>query len=85
MFLTRAETRRTERLRFTTTRWIWSKTAESAGLIACRRALAELEAMRPENPPDRRIAVTVDQLTKVAWFSALGRGRGFSFYPDDEA
>ena len=85
MFLTNDETQQTERLGFTTTRWVRAKTSESAGVLACRCVLTELEAMRPKNPPGERIAVTVDEMSRVSWFRAprLGRGRGFSFFPDE--
>jgi hypothetical protein len=84
VFLTNEETRETERLGFYATRWIRAKTAERAGLLGCRCVLAQLEAMEPQNPPGERIAVTVDEMSRVAWFRAprLGRGRRFSFFPD---
>ncbi|HVV53449.1 MAG TPA: hypothetical protein VHO06_27575 [Polyangia bacterium] len=73
-------------LAFLAVRWIRAKTAESAGLGACRLVLAQLAAKGTGNPPDRPVAVTVNRLTPARWLRALwpGRGRGFSFYPDDE-
>jgi hypothetical protein len=86
VFLLDEETQKAERLAFYAIRWVRAKTAETAGVIACRCVLAQLEAMRPENPPDERIAVTVDEMRRVSWFRAprLGRGRGFSFVRDGD-
>jgi hypothetical protein len=85
VFLTNEETQQTERLGFSTTRWVRARTAETAGVLACRWVLAELEELRPKNPAGERIAVTVDEVSRVSWFRAprLGRGRGFSFFPDE--
>jgi hypothetical protein len=69
---------------FYTTRWVEAASAEEARAAAIQLVHEELAESGRENPPDRPIQVTAEEITEVSWFEMVrrGPGRGFTFYPD---
>jgi hypothetical protein len=84
VFLLDADTQKTSRLGFYTTRWVQAASAVQAEALARRLVLEELSTTGTRNPPEQPVRVAVEQVVEVSWFEAArkGPGRGFTFYPD---
>jgi hypothetical protein len=84
VFLLDADSQKTNRLGFYTTRWVDAASAVQAEALARRLILDELARTGTENPPEQPVRVAVEEVVEVSWFEAAwkGPGRGFTFYPD---
>jgi hypothetical protein len=84
VFLLNADSQRTDRLGFYTTRWVQAASADEAGRMASRLVLDEFSTRGTTNPPDQPLQVAVEGVVEVSWFEAArrGPGSGYTFYPD---
>lgn len=88
LFLFDAQTNRTDRLGFFTTRWVRAGSREEACIAACKLVMQELSITGNRNPPDQPLTLAVSEVVELSWTEGLRHwrsGRGFSLFSDDAA